>query len=128
MEVPVIYDLLADAVVLLHFGFILFVVFGGFTALRWPALRWFHLPAFLYGVAIEWFGWICPLTYVEIWLRARGTYESYAGGFIDHYIMPIVYPPGLTRGMQWTLGGVILILNVGLHIIIWRRARRRAGR
>jgi hypothetical protein len=120
-----IYRLLADALVLLHFLFILFVLLGGLLVLRWRKLMWVHLPCFVWGVLIEWVGWICPLTPWEQWLRSRAGEAAYEGGFINHYIMPLVYPPGLTREIQWLLGGGVLLLNVVIYVIIFTRRRRR---
>jgi hypothetical protein len=129
---PVRLDLamstLADIVVLLHFGFILFVLFGGLLVLRWRRLMWIHVPVFIWGVFIEWVGWVCPLTPLEQRLRAAAGAAAYEGGFIDHYIMPLVYPPGLTREMQWVLGGVVLALNATVYGIIFLRRRRRPAR
>lgn len=120
--------LLADALVLLHFGFILFVLLGGLLVLRWRRLMWFHLPCFIWGVLIEWVGWICPLTPWEQWLRSRGGEAVYEGGFINHYIMPLVYPPGLTREMQWFFGAGVLILNVAIYVIVFRRWKKKGSR
>lgn len=117
---------LADIVVLLHFGFILFVLFGGLLVLKWPRMLWVHIPVFAWGVFIEWVGWICPLTPLEQRLRAAGGDAAYEGGFIDHYIMPLVYPPGLTREMQWILGGVVLALNSTVYVIVFLRRRKRS--
>jgi hypothetical protein len=123
-----IYRLLADALVLLHFLFILFVLFGGLLVLRWRKLMWVHLPCFVWGVLIEWVGWICPLTPWEQWLRSRAGEAAYEGGFINHYIMPLVYPPGLTREIQWLLGGGVLLLNAVIYVIIFTRRRRKGKR
>lgn len=107
-----IFTLLADLVVLLHLAFIVFVVAGGFLALRWRRLVWAHLPAAVWGAAIEIGGWVCPLTPFENWLRRRGDASAYAGGFIEHYVVPVIYPPGLARPDQLALGVVIVLLNV----------------
>jgi hypothetical protein len=120
------YALLADGLVVLHLGFILFVFLGGLLVLRWTKAAWAHIPAFIWGVLIEWFGWICPLTPLENWLRARAGVGGYSEGFIDHYIVPIVYPPGLTRETQWWIGGAVLFLNALVYAAVWRRRRRRA--
>jgi hypothetical protein len=98
------YRTLADLTVLLHFGFVLFVVVGGLLVLRWPRLRWMHLPAAVWGVLIEFFGWICPLTPLENHLRDLRGQSGYAGGFIDHYIVSVLYPeadsPGAGRSRR----------------------------
>jgi hypothetical protein len=114
---------LADAIVGLHFAFILFVVLGGLLALRWPRLAWVHVPVAIWGALIEFVGFTCPLTPLENWLRQRGGERGYAGGFIDHYIVPIVYPPGLTREVQLVLGTLVLLLNAWVYARVWRRHR-----
>jgi hypothetical protein len=103
--------LLADFIVFIHFSFILFVIFGGFLVLKWRRLIWLHLPAAMWGALIEFAGWICPLTTLENWLRlANG--GGYASGFIEHYIIPIIYPSALTREIQVALGLAIILLNL----------------
>lgn len=122
-----LYRLAADLLVLVHLFFILFVAAGGLLVLRWPRLAWLHLPAALWGGLIEIGGWICPLTPWENTLRRSGGEGAYSGDFIDHYLVPLVYPPGLTRGMQITLGILVLVLNAGIYtaLLLRRRARRR---
>jgi hypothetical protein len=116
-----LYRALADAVLLAHFSFVLFVVFGGAAVLRWPRLAWIHLPAVGWGVLIEYAGWICPLTPLENALRRASGDPAYAGGFIDHYVGLAVYPAGLTRGVQVALGSVLLLANL---LVYWRVAAR----
>jgi hypothetical protein len=122
-----LWHMLADAVVGVHFLFILFVVLGGLTVLwrRWMA--WVHLPAFLWGAGIEFFGWPCPLTFLEVWLRRRAGGAGYAGGFIQRYIAPLVYPGPLTRETQIALGVLLVVWNVALYALAVRRFRRRGG-
>lgn len=120
---PMVYLLLADLVVLVHFAFVLFVIAGAFLLLRsrwWAVL---HAPAFVWGALIEFRGWICPLTPLENALRARAGQAGYAGGFIEHYITRIIYPAGLTRGIQVALGAAVLAGNVLLYWWVWHRAR-----
>ena len=117
------YRLLADAVLAAHFAFIAFVVGGGFLVLRWSRVAWVHLPAAAWGVAIELFGWICPLTPLESRLRRLGGEAGYTGGFIEHYLMPLVYPPGLTRGTQLVLAVVVVGLNAVAYALVVRRRR-----
>jgi hypothetical protein len=117
---------LADLVVVIHFAFVLFVVLGAHLVLRWPRLAWLHVPSAIWGVLIEYAGWICPLTPLEHWLRRAGGESSYQGGFVDHYIIPLLYPLGLTRPTQWVLGTVVLLLNVGVYIVVL--AKRRSAR
>ena len=114
------YRLLADIVLVGHFVFVAFVVFGGLLVLRWPKLGRAHLPAALWGVVITYTGWICPLTPLEIHLRQRGGEAGYTGGFIEHYLTAVLYPAGLTRGTQVALGSLLLLINV----LVYRRVRR----
>ena len=126
MRGTVIYRALADLVVTLHLGFVLFVVFGGLLVTRWPRLVWIHIPAAVWGAAIEYTGWICPLTPLENSLRVRGGEAGYAGGFIEHYLLPTLYPQGLTRGTQFVLGSLVLMINAAAYGALLLRTRRRA--
>jgi hypothetical protein len=114
----------ADVVLVVHFVFVLFVMFGGLLALRWPRVAWVHVPVALYGATIEFLGFICPLTPLEVWLRRRGGETGYSGGFIEHYITAALYPAGLTREIQVALGVGVLLLNAIVYGIWWRRRRR----
>lgn len=120
-----IYGWLADAVLLLHFAFILFVVLGGLLVGRWPKLAWLHLPAMLWGLFTEYFGVVCPLTPLENTLRRLGGEAGYQGGFIEHYLMAVIYPEGLTRVSQFALGTVALLVNLAVYrrLVIIRRKR-----
>ena len=120
------YRLLADLVVIFHAAFVLFVVLGGLLVLRKRWLMWVHLPAALWGALIEFAGWVCPLTPLENALRRRGGEAGYTGDFIDHYIVPVLYPEGLTREHQILLGLLVVVIN---GLIYWRvfTRRRRAG-
>jgi len=122
----VLYNSLADLVVILHFLFVLFVVLGGFLTLWRTAVAWLHVPAFLWGAAAEFFGWICPLTHLESILRQKGGVVVYnnGSGFIDHYIVPILYPAALTRKMQLWLGSAVLLLNSVIYLVLWHKIRR----
>jgi hypothetical protein len=104
-------SLIADGLVLAHFFFIVFVVLGGFLVLRWPAVAYLHLPCLIWGIAIEFGGFICPLTPLEVQWRLAAGEGGYSGGFIDHYIVPLVYPSGLTRWMQILLGLALMVFN-----------------
>ncbi|HYU32967.1 MAG TPA: DUF2784 domain-containing protein [Thermoanaerobaculia bacterium] len=116
-----LYRLLADLVVLLHSGFVLFVVFGGLLALRWPRAAWFHLPAALWGAGIEFAAGICPLTPLENHFRRLGGEAGYSGGFVEHYVLPVLYPAGLTHEVQLALGMFVLVLNAVVYTLVWRR-------
>ena len=119
-----IYQGLADTVVLLHITFVLFVVLGGLLVLRWRRVAWAHVPAALWGVAIEWTGWECPLTPLENWLRARGGQLGHAGGIVEHSLVPVLYPATLTRNDQLVLGAAVLVTNVLLYGQVIRRRSR----
>ena len=119
----------ADGVALLHFAFILFVVLGGFLVLRFRKLAWLHVPAAVWGAAIEFTGWICPLTPLENALRRAGGSAGYADGFIGHYLLPIIYPPGLTRDIQFALAlGVVFVNAVIYSLLLLQPGRRGGGR
>lgn len=124
---PGLYRALADTVVILHLAFVLFVVLGGLLVLRRPGVAWAHLPAAAWGAAIEFGGWICPLTYLENHLRLLGGGEAYRGGFVDRYILHILYPQGLTRGTQVVLGIVVLAINGYVYTRLASRRRGLAG-
>ena len=118
------FRLAADVVLVAHLAFVLFVVLGGLLVLRWPRLAWVHVPVALYGAVIEFIGFICPLTPLEVWLRRRGGEGGYTGGFIEHYVTAALYPQGLTRPVQLALGGAVLLLNAAIYTVIWRRHKR----
>ena len=126
-----LYRLLADLVVAFHLGFIVFAVLGGLLALRWKRVPWLHLPAVAWAAVVEMNGWICPLTPLEVRLRLLAGEAGYTGGFVEQYLVPIVYPPGLTLGTQALLGGALVAINVAVYgWLVWRaraRARRRAA-
>jgi len=124
----VLYRGLADLVLVIHLAFVLFVVFGGLFTLRWPRVAWLHVPVALYGATIEFIGFICPLTPLEISLRRRGGEAGYAGGFIEHYITAALYPTGLTRDIQLALGIGVLLFNAIVYAIVVKRYKARAAR
>ena len=118
------YRLLADLVLILHAGFVAFVVLGALLALRWPRVAWIHVPVVLWGAGIEFVGGICPLTPLENhWRRLAGEL-GYPGGFIEHYIVSALYPDGLTRNVQFVLGALVVVVNVAIYAWVFRRSRR----
>ena len=109
-----------------HLAFVLFVVLGGLAVWRVPKLAWLHLPAVGWGALIEFAGWICPLTPWEQSLRRLAGAKGYSGGFVEHYLLPILYPEGLTREVQIVLGALVLAINSAAYAFILRRRRRRS--
>jgi hypothetical protein len=117
------YRLLADMVLVLHLCFVLFVLLGGLLVLRWRRLLWLHLPAAAWGVIIEFAGWPCPLTPLEQELRRMGGEAGYTGGFVDHYVVTLLYPGGLTRTAQSVLGLAVLAINLVIYWRVFSRSR-----
>ena len=117
------YNLLADAVVLVHLAFVIFVTLGGLLVWKWHRLAWVHLPAVVWGVGIEWSGAICPLTPLENWFLARSGQQMYEGDFIQHYVLPVLYPSELTRDVQSGLGALALVINVVVYWYVWKKMR-----
>jgi hypothetical protein len=120
------YRLLADLVLIVHAGFVAFVVLGALLVLRWPRIAWVHGPVVLWGAGIEFLGGICPLTPLENhWRRSAGEL-GYPGGFVEHYLMSALYPDGLTRQVQLALGALVLLVNAAIYT--WVFGRRRSDR
>jgi hypothetical protein len=120
-----LYRLFADAVLLLHLAFILFVLLGAAFAARW---RWFavvHLPAAAWGFFVEITGRICPLTYAENFFRLKAGQSGYTESFIEHYLLAIIYPAGLTREVQFVLAGLVVVINIGLYAWVFYPRRPR---
>jgi hypothetical protein len=118
-----LYGILAGVIIVAHFLFIAFVAAGGLLVLRWPRLAWVHLPAVVWGVVVELTGWICPLTPLENYLRRLGGSSSYSGGFIEQYLIPIIYPTNLTAATQYILGGLVIVVNLILYFLVIRKQR-----
>lgn len=112
--------LTADLLVVIHFSFILFVIVGGLLALKYRNLLWLHIPALTWGILVELAGWVCPLTVYETQLRAVHG-GSYTKGFIEHYLLPIIYPHALTREIQIGLGLLLLLFNCWVYVRIIRQ-------
>lgn len=121
-----LYRFLADAVLLLHLAFIAFVVLGGLLALKSPWAAVVHVPAAVWGAYVELSGRICPLTPLENRLRAIGGEAGYGGGFVEHYLLPLIYPGGLTRGVQLALAIAVVAINAVVYLqVLKRRGARR---
>ena len=115
------WRLAADALVVIHLGFILFVLLGGLLLLRWPRLIWMHLPAVAWGIVVECMHLGCPLTPWENQLRGMAGQAGYDGGFIEHYLIPLIYPAGLTPQIQIWLGAIVVLVNLTVYAwLIWR--------
>lgn len=116
-----LHRVLADAVLLFHLGFILFVLFGALLAVRWRRVLWLHVPCAIWGIAVELLGWICPLTSLENKLRSKAGIRGYSGGFVEQYVIPVVYPVDLTRLVQIGAGCLALGINVGIYAWVLKR-------
>ena len=120
-----IWRVLADAVLVLHLLFVIFVVLGGWLVAWRPKLIWAHLPVLAWGIWIEFSGATCPLTPLENSLRVRGGEAGYEGGFIEHYLTSFIYPDGLTRNTQFVLGGLLIAINLAAYGMLWYWRRRK---
>ncbi len=120
-----LYRVLADAVLVFHLFFVAFALAGGLLAFRWRWIPAVHLPALAWAAFVEFTGRICPLTPLENHLRAAGGQAGYPGGFIEHYLLPLIYPAALTREIQFVLGAGLLAFNVAVYALLWRRRRLR---
>jgi hypothetical protein len=122
-----LYQFFATAVLVFHLTFIVFVLGGGLLVLRWPALAWVHIPAVAWGITVEIMAWICPLTPLENHFLTLAGDSTYAGDFIQHYLLSIIYPSGLTPRAQMVLAGVVLVLNGVIYAALirarWRRSK-----
>ena len=117
-----IYRALADFVLLLHMAFVLFAALGGFLAFKWRRVAWFHIPAALWATLIELVGWECPLTPLENWLRRKGGEAGYQTGFIERYLLPLIYPAPFSRTLHVVLGLLVLCVNLAIYWRLWRRS------
>ncbi|KQC09008.1 MAG: hypothetical protein APR62_03565 [Smithella sp. SDB] len=121
------YNLFADLIVLAHFLFVVFVICGSLLVFRWPKVAFVHLPAAIWGVIVEFFGWICPLTPLENHFRNLAGYTQYRGDFILRYLVPVIYPENLTTTIQIVLGILVIIINVFFYSIAIQIRRSRKG-
>jgi len=120
--------ILADGLVIVHLLFVVFVMTGGFLLLRWPKLLWLHLPAAAWGALIEFSGGVCPLTPLENRLRILGGGDAYSGGFVERYLLPILYPENMTLPVQQVLGGVVVAVNLMAYGLAYRAVRKGPAR
>jgi Protein of Unknown function (DUF2784) len=115
------YRFAADAVLAAHLAFVLFVVCGGLLVLRRPRLAWLHLPAVAWAALVEFSGWTCPLTPLEVALRRAAGEAGYGGDFVEHYLVALIYPAGLTRELQMSIGAAVLLINLVVYFVLWQR-------
>ena len=113
-----IFSILADATVVLHVAFVAFVLLGGLLVLRWRRVAWVHVPSVAWAAWVEFAGWYCPLTPLENWLRQRGGGLPYTSSFVEHYVLPLLYPSALTRDMQWLLGAIVVLVNAVVYVAV----------
>ena len=123
MAEGILYRWLADLTVLLHLIFVVFAVAGGLLVLRWRRVFWIHMAALIWAAAVEFFGWICPLTPLENWFRQRSGEGEYHTGFVAHTILPVLYPAGLTRNVQIVLGFSVIFVNLVIYSWIFKVKR-----
>jgi len=122
-----LYQFLTDFVVVIHFAFVLFVVLGALLAVKYRWLIFLHVPAAVWGALIEFKGWLCPLTPLENLFRQAGGRVGYADSFIEHYLTPIIYPAGLTRGLQIIFGLSVVVINTAIYtwlLLRWCHGKR----
>ena len=124
LEEAMMYGLLADIVLIIHLLFIIFVIGGGLLTLRWKKAAWLHLPLLVWAIFVEFTGWVCPLTPIENSLRKMTGGSGYSGSFIEHYLLPIIYPGAMTRGVQITLGMMLIIVNICTYLYSCRAGKR----
>lgn len=122
-----VFRILADVTFLVHLLFVLFVIFGGLLVWIRFGIAWMHLPALIWGVLIEWYGWVCPLTPLENWLYSLANVSGYSDGFIEHYLTSIIYPAHFTHGLRISLGATLLVANIVLYACILRSRLSKAN-
>jgi len=118
------YSVAADALVILHLAFIVFVMLGGLLLLKWRRLIYLHLPAVAWGTLVELRGWLCPLTPLEQHLRTLAGGTGYSGNFVQHYLLPIIYPADLTPDVQTILAMVVILSNLVIYTVVYVNYRR----
>ncbi len=120
------YGLGANLILVIHLGFVFFVVLGGLLVLKWRRVAFLHIPAVVWGALLEYQGWLCPLTPLEQRLRQAAGQTGYTGGFIEHYLVPLLYPVQLNREIQIVLGTLVIVINIAVYG--WLLARFVKGR
>ncbi|MFC1857972.1 DUF2784 domain-containing protein [Thermodesulfobacteriota bacterium] len=121
-----IYHILADITILLHFAFLIFAVFGGILVFWWPRVLWLHLPAVIWAVIVEAAGWICPITYLEDWLLIKGGWTVDSGGFVEDYIVPVLYPANYTRNLRILLAVSVVFINMIIYgLLYWYKLKKK---
>jgi hypothetical protein len=118
------YKLLADLTAITHLAFVIFIILGGLFAFKWKRMAWVHIPAAVWGAMIEFYGWICPLTYMENYFREEAGIDTMSHGFVAHYIMPVLYPAELTKDLQIKLGIFVIVINLIIYSLVAYRHRR----
>jgi hypothetical protein len=122
-----VYHILANLVVVIHLAFVAFTVIGAGLVFWWHRILWLHIPAFLWSVWIEFTGGICPLTPLENWFRIKAGQGGYKGDFVATYLLPVLYPAGLTRNMQFILAMMVIVINVAIYgSIFYKHNRKKA--
>ena len=119
-----LYAVLANLTVAAHLLFVVFVMLGGLLVVRWLRIAWVHVPCAAWGALVELMGWVCPLTPLERALRERAGEATYATPFLEHYLIPLLYPGALTREIQLALGVGVVALNLAVYAVVWRRRMR----
>ena len=120
------FRLAADLTVILHLAFILFVLFGGLLCLHHARWAWLHLSTMSWGVWVEWANWECPLTPIENHFRLMASGEGYPGGFIEQYLIPLIYPGELTSAMRWLFGALVLATNMTVYLYVFKKRSKRS--
>src|SRR5437762_382 len=123
-----VYGLIADLVLVAHFAYVVFTVFGGLLAIRWRWLIWVHFPTVCWGIILQWADLSCLLTPLENYLRQAAGEGGYSGGFIEHYISIVLYPEYLPIELRYLLGLIVLVVNVPIYIYLFKTRSRTAYR
>lgn len=118
------FQLAADLTLIAHLLFIVFVLFGGLLALHRKLWIWFHFPAILWALWVEWAGKTCPLTPLENHFRQLASAQRYSESFVEHYLVPLIYPDTLTVSMQLALGGIVLLANIFVYLYVFQRENK----